>query len=174
MKNLTNLLSSGFAKAMMVGIAATTMGAIVSRPAQAANLSYSGNFTDPNNTPSFAFTADGTSTVTIQSSSWSTGGFDLMLSLFDEAGNWLDEREDDIGLDFQYTGVLAAGNYQAVITALGNAPLGSFSGGTLSAGFNDLGYFDSRNSAASIYISARTLRPHRHGCSWIFRSNVEA
>jgi hypothetical protein len=152
MKNLTNFISRGFANAIVLGIATTTMGAIESRPANAANLSFTGNFTDPNNAPSFSFTADGISTVTIQSSSWGTGGFDLNLSLFDGAGNWQDERDDDIGLDFQYTGVLAAGTYQAVITAFGNSPNGSFPGGNLSDGFTNGGDFFGRTSAYAFEI----------------------
>jgi hypothetical protein len=153
MKNLTNLISSGFTKAMMLGIAVTAMSAIASKPAHAANLSYAGNFTDPNNAPSFSFTADGTSTVTFRSSSWGTGGFDIALSLFDEAGNWQSEH-DDIGggnLDFNFSSILAAGNYQAVITAFGNSPLGSFRGGTLSAGFTNTGRDFAQDGVTSAY-----------------------
>ncbi len=137
----------------MVGIAATTMSAIASKPAQAVDLSYSGNFTTPNNAPSFSFTADGTSTVTLQSSSWSSGGFDIALSLFDGAGNWLDEREDiGVGnLDFNFSSILAAGNYQAVITAVGNSPLGSFPGGNLSDGFTNTGRDFAQDGVTSAY-----------------------
>ena len=128
MKNLT--LATIFA------ITATTTDILLqSTPARAANLSFTGNLATPNATPLFSFIADGTSNVTIRSYSWgggtnaagttiSPGGFDLNLTLFDAAGNWYDERDDDIGLDFQFTGILPAGNYQVAIAAFGNNSAG--------------------------------------------------
>ena len=140
---------------MMLGLATSTTGiAMISAPANAANLSYTGNLANPNDTPLFGFTADGTSTVTIQSSSWAAGGFDLALTLFDGSGNWKDERNDISAgnLDFRFNGILPAGTYQAVITAFGNYANGAFPGGKLSDGFANTGEFFGRTSAYAFDI----------------------
>jgi hypothetical protein len=148
---VTMLASNSFAKAMILGIAATTTGiTFAATPADAANLSFTENLANPNQTRSFAFTADGTSTVTIRSYSYGGGtnaagatiaavGFDPNLTLFDAAGNWYDERDDDVLLDFRFIGVLPAGNYQAVVAAFGNNSAGF---GNLSTPFNGQGTFD--------------------------------
>jgi hypothetical protein len=152
MKNITTLIPRSFADAMMLGIAATTAGILMeSIPAHSATLLFNGNLATPNSTPFFSFTADGTSTVTIQSSSWATGGFDPNLTLFNAAGNWIDER-DDIGasnLDFRYSGILPAGNYQVAIAAFGNNSAGF---GTVATPFNGAGTFQGRTSAYAFQI----------------------
>jgi hypothetical protein len=163
MKKFTIDVSSGFVKAMMVGMTAITSGiAIESAPAHGANLSFADNLANPNDTPLFSFTADGTSNVTIQSYSWGggtnatgetilPGGFDLNLTLFDASGNWYDER-DDIGfsdLDFKFTGILPAGIYQVAIAAFGNNSAGF---GDISTPFNGAGDFQGRTSAYAFDI----------------------
>jgi hypothetical protein len=167
MKNSPTSVQKGFVNAMLIGIA-TSIGMVMSSaPATAVNLSFTGNLADPNAKPSFTFTADGTSNVTIQSSSWGgginaagtnipAGGFDLNLTLFDAAGNWYDERDDvDIGnLDFQFSGVLPAGTYQATIAAFGNNSAGF---GTLATPFNGAGDFDNRTSAYAFDILNASL-----------------
>jgi hypothetical protein len=166
MKNLTNLISSGFAKTIVLGIAATTMDAIASRPAQAANLSFTGNFTNANDLPSFIFTADGISTVTIKSFSYgggtnangtpiSSGGFDLNLALFRESGVGVAERNDIAqpdNLDFNFSSILSAGNYQAIIFANGNYFDGEVEGSNLSRGFTNEGDFFGRTNAYAFDI----------------------
>jgi hypothetical protein len=143
MRKLTN--------ALMMGIAATTTGIIMgSGSAYGANLSFTGNLNDPNDTPSFFFTADGSSTVTIQSSSYAIGGFDPILTLFDAADLFVLEQED-IGagnLDFQLSQVLPGGNYRAVISAFANfANQPSFADG-----FTNTGDFFDRTSAYAVDI----------------------
>jgi hypothetical protein len=146
MKNFSMLMPKGFASAMMLGIAAATSFVVVA-PAHAANLSFAGNFTNPDDTTSltsqsFTFAADGISTVTIQSSSWAAGGFDPVLTLFDaNNGNYILEREDisssPENLDFQIIEVLPARNYRAVVSVVGNYANGSlFTGGNISNGFS--------------------------------------
>jgi hypothetical protein len=151
--------------AIGLGISALTSILLQSAPAQAANFSFAGNLANANAKPTFNFTTDGTSTVTIQSYSYGGGtntfgtpipggGFDLNLALFDAAGNGIDER-DDIGpnnLDFRYTGVLARGNYQAIIFANGNYPNGAFPGGKLADGFTNTGDLFGRTSAYAFDI----------------------
>jgi hypothetical protein len=152
MTKIATLVYRNFANAMMLGIAATTAGILMeSIPAHGATLAFSGNLANPNATPFFSFTADGTSTVTIESTSWASGGFDPNLTLFNAAGNWIDER-DDIGagnLDFRYSGILAAGNYQVAIAAFGNNSAGF---GTISTPFNGAGDFKGRTSAYAFQI----------------------
>jgi hypothetical protein len=152
MTKIATLVPKSFANAMMLGIAATTAGILMeSMPAHGATLSFNGNLANANATPFFSFTADGTSTVTIQSSSWASGGFDLNLTLFNAAGNWIDER-DDIGvgnLDFRYSGILPAGNYQVAIAAFGNNSAGF---GTVATPFNGAGDFKGRTSAYAFQI----------------------
>jgi hypothetical protein len=152
MKGFTMPTLKGFAKATIVGIAVTTTGLIIdSAPALSANFNFSGNLATPNSTPFFTFTADGTSNVTIQSTSWASGGFDPNLTLFNAAGNWIDER-DDIGasnLDFSYVGVLPAGNYQLAIAAFGNNGAGF---GTVSTPFNGAGTLGGSTPAYAFQI----------------------
>ncbi len=127
--------------AIGLGISAITGILLQAVPAQAANFSFTGNFgTNPNAKAQYSFTADGVSTVTIQSSIWAAGGFDPNLTIFNPDGTWRDER-DDIGsnnLDFRYTGILPAGTYQAVIAAFGNNSAGF---GTITTPFNGAGDF---------------------------------
>jgi hypothetical protein len=131
MKNFTLI-------ALMGIVATTTAMAIESAPASAANLSLTGTFgTNPDATPSYTFTADGTSNVTIRSYSWggginaagtviSAGGFDPILTLFNDTTGAFFTEQEDIGpsLDFQLSQILPAGNYRAVISAFANYAVG--------------------------------------------------
>jgi hypothetical protein len=158
MKNLTLLAARGIANTLMLGIAATTTGMVMAfSPANAANFSLTGNLADANDTPSFFFTADGTSTVTIRSYSWDAGGFDPVLTLFDSIdGNYILDRDDisstPLNLDFQLSQVLAAGSYRAVISASGNFANGAFPGGNFSDGFTGGTDFFGRTSAYAFDI----------------------
>ena len=169
MKNLTIFAARGIANTLMLGIAATTTGMVMaSLPVNAANLSLTGNLADANDTPSFFFTADGTSTVTIRSYSWgggtnaqgttiADGGFDPVLTLFDSTnGDYILDRDDisstPLNLDFQLSQVLAAGSYLAVIYASGNFATGAFPGGNFSDGFTGGTDFFGRTSAYAFDI----------------------
>ncbi len=147
--------------AIGLGISAITGILLQAAPAQAANFSFSGNLANANARPVFNFTLAAPSTVTIQSTSYAAGGFDLNLALFDAAGNGIDER-DDIGgllpngqpnLDFQFTGPLATGTYQAIIFANGNYPNGAYPGGKLSDGFTNGGDLFGRTSTYAFSIN---------------------
>jgi hypothetical protein len=169
MKNLPILAARGIANTLMLGIAATTTGMLMAcSPANAANLSLTGNLADANDIASFFFTADGTSTVTIRSYSWgggtnaqgttiAPGGFDPVLTLFNSTnGNYILDRDDisstPLNLDFQLSQVLAAGNYRAVLSASGNYANGAFPGGNFSDGFTGGTDFFGRTSAYAFDI----------------------
>lgn len=153
MKKIATLVSKSFATATLLGIAATTAGVSMgSAPAQAATFSFSGNLANPNDVQFASFTVNATSPVTIASSSWANGGFDPNLTIFDAAGNWFDER-DDIGinnLDFLFSEILPAGNYQVAIAAFGNNSAGF---GTTSTPFNGAGDFQGLTSAYAFTIT---------------------
>jgi hypothetical protein len=148
--------------AIGLGISALTGILLQAAPATAATLFSAGNLANPNAKAQVSFFADGTSTVTIQSYSWgggnntagtriAAGGFDLNLTLFNEAGNYFDERDDiaQNNLDFRYTGVLARGNYTAVVAAFGNSSQGF---GTINTPFLGTGDFGGRTSAYAFDI----------------------
>jgi hypothetical protein len=130
-----------------------------SAPAYGANFSFTGSFNNPNDTPSFFFTADGTSTVNFRTYGWgggtnaagttiAGGGFDPILTLFDAADNFVLQQDDAIGFDFNVNEMLAAGSYRAVISTFPN-----FSNGTNFAnGFENNGNFNGRTSAYAFDI----------------------
>lgn len=133
--------------AMMFGIAVAaqaTLGA--STPTLAAILTYSGVLSTPNSTPSFFFTADGTSSVSFKSYSYSSGtstnttvfsggGFNPILTIFGTIASFPDQFLFEIdnlpGVgDISANRLLAAGNYRAVLSVAPNfAQGGSFSDG---------------------------------------------
>lgn len=130
-----------------------------SAPAYGANFSFTGSFNNPNDTPSFFFTADGTSTVNFRTYGWgggtntagttiAIGGFDPILTLFDATDNFVLQQDDAIGYDFNVNQVLASGSYRAVVSTFPN-----FSNGTNFAnGFENNGNFNGRTSAYAFDI----------------------
>jgi hypothetical protein len=129
----------------LLGVAATTGIALVTTPAQATDLSFTGSIgTNPDTIQSFFFTANGS--VTIRSYGWGggtnaqgtaivSGGFDPVLTLFDaDTGAYILDRDDDIGLDFNLVENLT-GNYRAVLSVQGNNANGAFPGGNFADGF---------------------------------------
>lgn len=167
MKNLTRGASIGLANAMMLGITATAGILLTSASARAANLSFTGSFTDPNETRSASFSLTAPATVTIQSSSWAAGGFDPVLTLFDATnGNYIQEQDDisanPPNLDFQLIQALPVGNYQAVLSVVGNYANGANPGGNFSDGFTNSGDFFSRTKTYDfeiLNVSAPTAVP---------------
>lgn len=111
----------------------------ISVPAQAADFDFSGTFEQDNDVLLFGFDVDVDSTVTIFSSSWVNGGFDPILTLFDNDGNFINYQDDgaftgstpsngvnydhDVW-DIYFTSFLPAGSYQASLTQFDNIPLG--------------------------------------------------
>jgi hypothetical protein len=138
MKNLT--------LATILGISATTAAMVLgAAPAQAVNFSYTGSYTGSfggdADVQSFLFTANGTSTVTLRSYGYAggtnatgttiaRGGFDPILGLFNATTGDLIRQVDDTpgfpdpvtgrSFDPNFSQILAAGDYRAVISQYGN------------------------------------------------------
>jgi len=116
--------------------------------AQAADLSFTGEFNHDNDVQRFTFTVSGTSTVTLRSWSYAggvnalgdtiaRGGFDPILSLFDGTGAKLHEQDDamcgDVAADVMtgrcydvnYTTALTAGIYTVTVQQFDNFAIGS-------------------------------------------------
>jgi hypothetical protein len=110
------------------------------------DFTFSGNFVQDNDVLIFDFSVAAPSTVTIFSSSWQSpngGGFDPILSLFDDSGMQI-ASQDDGGLsgsqtvngvsydygdwDSYFTVSLDAGDYSAVVTQYDNFPVSTFLG----------------------------------------------
>jgi hypothetical protein len=169
MKNSAILLQRGFAKAMVLGIAATTITILGSAPAY--GVSFTGALNDINGNPdpdvisSVFFTADGISTINFRSYGYAggtnadgtpitAGGFSPVLTLFD-----LNDRYSELvtsSADFDFDRFLPAGTYRAVISTFPNliddtidpnplySPTGFLGGG-------DFGTDSSNNSLTSAY-----------------------
>jgi hypothetical protein len=153
-----------FSIAMVLGIAATTTGTILgSAPAYGA--SFTGFFTDPNEVFSTSFSADGTETINFSSSSYASGNFSPILTLFlttslDPAGIWA--NNDVLGAgDFNTNLVLAAGTYRAALSVFPNYFDYFIDPQYDPLGFSGLGDFDGRgqNYAFSIVTVPPTAVP---------------
>ncbi|WP_293504054.1 DVUA0089 family protein [Roseateles sp.] len=99
------------------------------------DLTFAGTFVKDNDVLKFSFTIDSDRSVGVVSSSWVSGGFDPILTIFDGAGNKITSQDDGgesgtinvNGTSYTY-GVwdsfynvnLAAGSYYAVITQYNN------------------------------------------------------
>jgi hypothetical protein len=118
----------------------------VSTPAQAADFDFSGTFENDNDVLLFDFEVDVDSTVTVFSSSWVNGGFDPILSLFDSAGNLIQQQDDGLNIgstssngvsynhglwDTYFSSFLTPGSYRVGITQYDNFA----NGPTLADGF---------------------------------------
>jgi hypothetical protein len=116
MKNLTILVSSSLAKAVMLGIAATTTGiAVGAAPAHA--VSFTGTLSNADDIRSVFFTVTSPSTVSFKSSGYLAGGFDPILTLFSPTGQY----GTPSGLaDFDFSRSFSTGTYRAVISAFPN------------------------------------------------------
>jgi hypothetical protein len=150
---------SEFSIAMTIATVAMTAGSILGcAPARAA--SFAGSFSDPNEIFSTSFVANGTETLNFSSSSYASGNFSPILTLFDGNDTWA--NNDIVGTgDFNTNLVLAAGTYRAVLSVFPNyfdffidpqySPLG----------FSSLGDFDGRgqNYAFSIVTVSPTAVP---------------
>lgn len=114
--------------------------------ALATDYDFSGQLPYHNTVLSFSFTANGTSTVTLFSSSWDDGGFDPMLGLWTSGGDRIQFQDDGHNTgstysngvsythgnwDSYYTEILQAGSYIVTLSTFPNWNLGN----TLSAGF---------------------------------------
>ena len=149
-KSLANL-STRFVGIAVTSLTAATLTVGLS-PAQAANFSYTGTLSNPNDFKSFLFTANGASTVNLRSYSYAggtnaagtviaAGGFDPILSLFNSTGALI-QTVDDGPLavpadpvtgrlfDTNFSQALAAGDYRVVVSQYRNFAIGpNFSNG---------------------------------------------
>lgn len=123
------------------------LGLFIAGPAMAADFDFSGTFRVDNDMAKFSFTVGQTSTVTVFSSSWWSGGLDPMLGIWKGTGELVYFQDDggNVGFttsngtsyqhgnwDSYYTLTdLPAGNYFATITQYDNFNNGSM----LSDGF---------------------------------------
>lgn len=112
----------------------------------ALDYDFSGNLTNHNDVLRYSFTTNGTSTVTLFSSSWDDGNFDPMLGLWRSDGSsilWQDDggrvgttlsngvAYDHGRWDSYYSQLLDAGTYFVTLMTYYNRPLGN----NLSDGF---------------------------------------
>jgi hypothetical protein len=121
----------------------------------AADFSFTGNFTNADQVQEFNFTVASTSDVTLRTLSFegginsegstiAGGGFDPIISLFEAAtGNFITD-DDDGGnvLDSFITANLTAGNYIATVTQFASFPNGSLADGFEGSGQTDFGSRD--------------------------------
>lgn len=140
--------------------------AFAATPAAAADFSYSGTMTDPNDVLLFHFTATGSSTVTLVSYSYaggtqadgnvvSAGGFDPLLALYAADGTFLGTNDDGSSVvdpstgnswDVLFSSMLAAGNYTVALTSYPQIANGTaLNLADLGAAFNGTGSFNGRS-----------------------------
>jgi hypothetical protein len=107
-----------FTLSMLLGIAATTTGTMLaSTPANAVLLT--GSLANADAIASTTFVSSGT--VNFKTTSFATGGFSPVLTLFNASGNYYTAGNNEFTStgDLNVTANLAAGNYRAVISAFG-------------------------------------------------------
>ena len=134
-------------------LAAASVSALMAHSAaQAADFSFTGNFTQDDDVQQFNFSVGATSTVTLRSYSYAggtmadgtvipAGGFDPILALFDSGGALLDQNDDGTGVptdpgtgeafDVKLARSLDPGDYIVAVLQFDNFPDGS----NLSDGF---------------------------------------
>jgi len=117
-------------------------------PLTAASLSYTGNFTEDDNQATFSFSVPSQEIVTMRTWSYgggtnnagvsiAAGGFDPVLTLFDNSGNWQGANNDGTGLveadpvtgnafDSLLSVNVAAGLYELVLTESDNTAIDEF------------------------------------------------
>jgi hypothetical protein len=147
--------------AVMLGVfVAATAPLVTPKPVSAVTLTFSGSFLNSNDTRSFFFAADGTSSVNIKSYSYSGGtstngtifsggGFNPIVTLFTTIANLPDQNFDDISRlpagDISFSRVLPKGEYRAVLSVFPNFA----EGGSFSDGFTNTNIkFDGTRNAA--------------------------
>lgn len=138
--------------------------AALSAPAAAADFSYTGNLSDPNQVLLFDFNVGSASQVTLRTYSYAggtnaagavitRGGFDPILALFNSSGVLIDENDDGgsnvptdpltgNNYDTFLTALLAPGSYTVSVQAFSNFAVGP----NLSDGFQGGGSFGGRSS----------------------------
>ena len=161
MKKFSILVSSSFAKAMVLGMAATATGIVLdSAPASAASLSFSGSLsTNPNQLFTTTFVSTSSSLVNFRSTGYAAGGFEPILTVFDNpTGNFIFERYLSAtgDSDFDVDRTLAAGDYKVVISTFANflkQQPNILMPRNIADGFENQGDFDSRNPTFAFSIN---------------------
>jgi len=144
--------------AIAIGLGtALSMTALHTLPAEAANFSFRGTFSQDDNVQLFNFTVGAPSTVTLRSYSYAggtqadgtvipRGGFDPILALFDSTGARINQNDDGfppnvpidpptgVSYDTFLQSTLAVGNYTVAVMQFNN-----FAGLTLSSLFSRQG-----------------------------------
>ncbi|WP_239025954.1 DVUA0089 family protein [Sphingomonas paeninsulae] len=140
------------------------LAATAATPALAADFSFTGAFTNPNDVQTFTFAVGSPSTVTLRTWSYAggtnaagaaipEGGFDPILALFDSTGAKIGENDDGgsnvaadsvtgAHYDTFFSSALGVGDYTVSIQAYSNFAVGP----NLSDGFQDSGNFNGRNT----------------------------
>jgi len=142
-------------KFLRFGLAFAAASMALAAPAAAADYSYTGTLSDPNQVLLFNFTVGTASDVTLQSYSYSggttadgtvisAGGFDPILALFDGSGNLIGQDDDSgPGYDVWLSRLLQPGNYTVSVMAYSNFAVGP----NLSNGFQNTGSFGGRTQS---------------------------
>jgi hypothetical protein len=150
----SDLLNSAKVSSILAGLG--LIGLI--QPASAANLSFRGNFSQDDDVDLINFTVSSASQITIKSLSYAggtqadgtaiaAGGFDPILSLFDNSGNLIQSNDDGSSsnvpsdpttgarFDALIVSLLNPGNYTVAVTQFYNFPTGT----NLTQGFKHQG-----------------------------------
>ena len=115
--------------------------------AEAASVSYNGNFTLDSDIQLFNFTVTTPSTVTMETTSFASGGFAPILTLFDPSGNY-DGEVDAANSDALYSLLLSApGLYTLALTEYFNKAVGP----NIAAGFDNAGFPGDPNFTGILY-----------------------
>lgn len=126
----------------LLGLAIASAGTLaVAMPSHSATIgTLNGSLANADAIASVVFdTPSPTTSINFKTTSFSTGNFSPLLTLFTGSGTFINEFTAVGDLNFNQT--LAPGNYRAVISAFGNFSLGNFS-----AGFSGGGDFGSVNN----------------------------
>ena len=142
-------------KFLRFGMVVAAASMVLAAPAAAADYSYTGTLSDPNEVLLFNFSVGTASDVTLRSYSHSggtmadatvigSGGFDPILALFDGTGNLVGQDDDSgPGFDVLLTRLLQPGDYTVSVMAYSNFA----NGPNLSNGFQNTGSFGGRSQS---------------------------
>jgi hypothetical protein len=142
-------------KFLRFGMAVAAASMVLAAPAAAADYSYMGTLSDPNEVLLFNFSVGTASDVTLRSYSHSggtmadgtvigSGGFDPILALFDGTGILVGQDDDGgPGYDVLLTRLLQPGDYTVSVMAYSNFA----NGPNLSNGFQNTGSFGGRSQS---------------------------
>ena len=104
---------------------ALTVSLVGAPETHATSFSFTGNFTRDDNVRLFNFSLLNNASVSIDTTSYATGGFDPTLTPFDSTGVFIDQSQDLslVDLDCLMTDTLLAGSYIVALTQYDNFPV---------------------------------------------------